>query len=337
MRAALMLAVLACTTLIVPASGAELTRVTVITDSVGTALLWDPGPLHDFSAGLDVRGYAFGCRKLVVAGCPYAPSVKPPSALDVIQQLGTELGPIVVIDVGYNDIADTYAAGLDEVMRALLANDVQRVVWVTLEEAADVWLSIDDQIRAAPARWPQLVVADWGPTVTDEPWLFKDVVHLNHDGGVALGQFLRPIVLGQLQLIKDTTPPDLRLPESVHARTTNRHGRVLTFSPVALDAVDGEIPETCAPASPHRFPIGETKVTCSATDAAGNTAVGSFEVYVTKTAPRQHGKLERRAESGAVAPPVSGAFNRARQHPPRATRHWFRHRGRSSPARRSVR
>jgi hypothetical protein len=281
-RAALLLAsILACAALVVPASGARLTRVTVITDSVGSALLWDPGPMHDFSAGLDVRGYAFGCRKLVVPGCPYAPGVNPPSALDVIQQLGTELGPIVVIDVGYNDIADTYSAGLDDVMRALLADGVQRVVWVTLEEAEDVWLSIDDQIRAAPARWPQIVVADWGPTVTDKPWLFKDVVHLNDDGGVALGQFLRPIVLSQLQSIKDTTPPDLRLPQSVHARTTSRHGRVLSFSPVAFDAVDGAIPETCTPASPHRYPIGDTKVTCSATDDAGNTGAGSFEVYVS--------------------------------------------------------
>ena len=290
---AILASVLAYAVLIVPASGAELTRVTVITDSVGTALLWDPGPLHDFSAGLDVRGYAFGCRKLVVAGCPNAAGVNPPSALDVIQQLGTELGPIVVIDVGYNDTADTYSAGLDEVMRALLANGVQRVVWVTLEEGEGVWLSIDDQIRAAPARWPQLAVADWGPTVTGKPWLFKDVAHLNHDGGVALGRFLRPIVLSQLQLIKDTTPPDLRLPESVHARTTNRHGRVLSFYPVALDAVDGEIPETCTPASPHRYPIGDTKVICSATDKAGNTAVGSFEVHVSKTPPRRQGKMQR--------------------------------------------
>jgi hypothetical protein len=287
-RTALVLAsVLAYAALIVPSTGAEPTRVTVITDSVGAALLWDPGPLRDFSVGLDVRGYAFGCRKLVTPGCPYAPGVNPPSTLEVIQQLGTELGPIVVIDVGYNDTADTYSAGLDEVMRALLAVGVQRVVWVTLEEGESVWVSIDGQIRAAPARWPQLVVADWGPTVTGKPWLFNDVVHLNHDGGVDLGRFLRPIVLSQLRLITDTTPPDLRLPGSVHARTTNPRGRVLSFHPVAIDTVDGAIPETCSPASPHRYPIGKTDVTCSATDSAGNTAVGSYRVYVTKTTPRR--------------------------------------------------
>lgn len=286
MRAALLLAsVSVCAVLVVPVAAADPTRVTMISDSVGAALLWDPGPFQDFAAGLDVRGEAFGCRKLVVAGCPYAPGVNPPSVLDVIAQLGTELGPIVVIDVGYNDVSDAYSAGLDEVMQALLANGVQRVVWVTLEESEGVWLAINDQIRAAPARWPQLVVADWGPTVTGKPWLFNDTVHLNHDGAVALGQFLRPTVLSQVPLVADTTPPALRLPESVHARSANPHGRVLSFHPVALDAVDGALPENCTPVSPHRYPIGKTKVTCNATDRSGNTAVGSFEVYVTKTPP----------------------------------------------------
>jgi hypothetical protein len=280
--ASVLVAVSVGAALVAPAAAADPTRVTMITDSVGTALLWDPGPFNDFAAGLDVRGDGFGCRKLVVAGCPLAPGVNPPSVLDVIQQLGTDLGPVVVIDVGYNDTSDTYSAGLDEVMQALLANGVQRVVWLTLEEQEGVWLAINDQIRAAPARWPQLVVADWGPITTDKPW-FKDAVHLNHDGGVALGQFLRPIVLGQVQLVSDTTPPALRLPESVHARTTDPRGRVLSFHPVALDAVDGALPETCTPVSPHRYPIGHATVTCTATDKAGNTAVGSFDVYVAKS------------------------------------------------------
>ena len=266
------------------APAANPTRVTMITDSVATALLWDPGLLQEFSAGLDVQVYAFGCRKLVVAGCPEATGVNPPSVLDVIHQLGAELGPIVVIEVGYNDNADAYSTGLDEVMQALLADGVQRVVWLTLEEREPVWLEINDQIRAAPARWPQLAVADWGPTTSGKPW-FSDTAHLNHDGGVALGEFLRPIVLAQLQLIKDTAPPDLRVPESVHAQTTNPHGRVLSFHPVALDAVDGAVPVICTPASPHRYPIGETTVTCTATDQAGNVASASFDVYITKTRP----------------------------------------------------
>ena len=75
--------------------------------------------------------------------------------------LGQELGDLVVVDVGYNDLAQGYAEGLDTVMAALVGAGVERVIWVTLSESQSTWVEINDQIRAAPARWPQLVVADW--------------------------------------------------------------------------------------------------------------------------------------------------------------------------------
>jgi len=278
----LVLAVAAvCAAAALPAAAAEPVRVTMLTDSVGAALLWDPGPFAAFSAGLDVRGDAYGCRKLVVPGCPSDAGGNPPSALEMIDAYGTDLGPVVVMDVGYNDSPDTYADSLDMVMKALLGHGVQRVVWVTLTESEGVWKEINDVIRAAPARWPQLAVADWGAQPTD-PWWFKDVVHFDHDGAVAFGAFLRPIVLAQVQLVVDTIPPVLRLPASVHARARSAAGRVLRFAPVAVDGKDGVVPVTCSPLSPHRFAIGATRVTCRASDAAGNETSGSFEVYVTR-------------------------------------------------------
>lgn len=282
MRVALLLvAAIACGVAPLSAGAATPVRVTMLSDSVGAALLWDPGPFGDFSAGLDVRGDAYGCRKLIVPGCPSEAGGNPPSALDMITAYGTDLGPVVVVDVGYNDAPDTYADALDTVMKALLANGVQRVVWVTLTESEGVWRQINEVIRAAPARWPQLAVADWGAQPTDPSW-FKDVVHLDHDGAVAFGTFLRPIVLGQVQLVVDTIPPVMHLPASVHARATSAKGRVIRIDPVAVDAHDGVVPVTCTPASPHRFPVGVTHVMCSASDAAGNEVSGSFEVYVTR-------------------------------------------------------
>lgn len=276
------LAVLLVLAALAPASATgEPVRVTMFSDSVGAALLWDPGPFADFSAGLDVRGDAYGCRKLVVPGCPSEAGGNPPSVLDMVGAYGSDLGPVVVIDVGYNDAPDTYAAALDTVMKALLADGVQRVVWVTLTESEGVWKEIDDVIRAAPARWPQLAVADWGAQPTEPSW-FKDTVHFDHDGAVAFGTFLRPIVLDQVQLVVDTIPPVLHLPASVHARTRNANGRVIRIDPVAVDAHDGVVPVTCTPASPHRFRLGRTHVTCRAEDAAGNVASGGFDVYVTR-------------------------------------------------------
>ncbi|HEY8772990.1 MAG TPA: HYR domain-containing protein [Gaiellaceae bacterium] len=86
-----------------------------------------------------------------------------------------------------------------------------------------------------------------------------------------------------LVTVKDTTAPDLRLPKRlIHATTSSKNGRRLRLHPVALDRVDGPVAETCRPASPHLFKLGKTTVRCRATDRAGNTATGSFNVLVTR-------------------------------------------------------
>ncbi|WP_298821575.1 HYR domain-containing protein, partial [uncultured Chloroflexus sp.] len=43
----------------------------------------------------------------------------------------------------------------------------------------------------------------------------------------------------------------------------------------------GSVAVTCAPASGSVFPLGETTVSCVASDAAGNRASGSFTVTIT--------------------------------------------------------
>ena len=166
-------------------------RVTLIGDSVPEVLAQNPAPEQMLAQGFDLQLQTEACRKLVDPGCY---SSDPPSALDVVQRLGPGLGPIVVVDVGYNDIAATYAAGLDEVMNALVTAGVQHVIWVTLTETQEAWSEIDQAIRAAPARWPQLTVADWAPVAAGQPW-FNDIAHLNYDGAVALATFLRPYLL----------------------------------------------------------------------------------------------------------------------------------------------
>ena len=171
-----------------------LARVTVITDSVGGVLYWVKDARDELSQGLDLRLETKTCRRLVVAGCPAYGEI-PPSALATVQALGPKLGPLVVIDVGYNDRPDGYADGLDAVMRALVAADVQHVIWVTLEEKEDPWVAIDADIRAAAQRWPQLVVADWAPVAAAHPSWFVDRAHMNADGGFGFARFLRPIIL----------------------------------------------------------------------------------------------------------------------------------------------
>ncbi len=172
-------------------------RVTMISVSVAATLLWHPDARAYLAEGLDFRLEALACRRLVVPGC-YAYGANPPSTLDTIRALGTELGPVVVVDVGYNDPPDEYATGFDPVMQSLVDAHVERVIWVTLNEHEDVWAENNTIVRNAVRRWPQLVVADWAPLAAANPGWFADLAHLNADGAFGFAHFLRPIVLASL-------------------------------------------------------------------------------------------------------------------------------------------
>jgi hypothetical protein len=79
----------------------------------------------------------------------------------------------------------------------------------------------------------------------------------------------------------DTEPPILTLPADIIAAATSAAGAVVTYAASAFDRVDGHIAPSCTTPSGATFPIGATTVTCTATDAAGHQATGSFIVTVT--------------------------------------------------------
>jgi uncharacterized protein YjiK len=83
----------------------------------------------------------------------------------------------------------------------------------------------------------------------------------------------------------DTTAPVLTAPAAISSTTTDSTGVVITFVVTALDEVDGVTAVTCVPASGTKFAVGVTTVTCSSTDAAGNTGTATFNVTVTFTPP----------------------------------------------------
>lgn len=80
--------------------------------------------------------------------------------------------------------------------------------------------------------------------------------------------------------VRDTTAPDLALPGDLTVDATGPDGAVTSWTASANDTVDGAIVPTCSPGSGATLPIGTTQVTCSARDAAGNTATGAFVVTV---------------------------------------------------------
>jgi len=82
----------------------------------------------------------------------------------------------------------------------------------------------------------------------------------------------------------DNTPPEVTTPGDQTAEATGPNGAIVTYpAATALDDVDGTVTATCEPASGDTFALGETTVTCSATDAAGNTGSGEFTVTVQDT------------------------------------------------------
>ena len=84
--------------------------------------------------------------------------------------------------------------------------------------------------------------------------------------------------------VADTTPPALKLPGTITAEATSRTGAAVTISVPAVDAVSGSVSATCTPQL-DVFPLGQTSVTCTAQDARGNRAYGSFTVNVVDTTP----------------------------------------------------
>jgi len=81
--------------------------------------------------------------------------------------------------------------------------------------------------------------------------------------------------------VVDTTAPTLTVPEAIVANATSPFGASVSYAATATDSVGGAVTPDCTPASGAVFQIGTTTVTCTATDARGNTSTAkTFTVQV---------------------------------------------------------
>jgi probable HAF family extracellular repeat protein len=76
----------------------------------------------------------------------------------------------------------------------------------------------------------------------------------------------------------DTTAPVFRVPVVVNA--TSPKGAPVVLRATAIDDTDVKPTLTYRPASGSTFAVGATRATCTASDASGNTATLTFDVYV---------------------------------------------------------
>jgi hypothetical protein len=83
--------------------------------------------------------------------------------------------------------------------------------------------------------------------------------------------------------VVDTTDPVLAgVPADSEVITSDPTGTTLAFStPTATDVVDPSPDVACTPATGDHVGTGTTTVTCTATDASGNSATDTFDVTVT--------------------------------------------------------
>ena len=84
-------------------------------------------------------------------------------------------------------------------------------------------------------------------------------------------------------VVVDTTPPAIAVPASVTLQAASLAGAPYAFTASAIDNADGPVPAVCTPPSGSTFAIQATTVTCTSTDAAGNTGSASFVVTVVDT------------------------------------------------------
>ncbi|NJP33972.1 VWA domain-containing protein [Micromonospora thermarum] len=82
--------------------------------------------------------------------------------------------------------------------------------------------------------------------------------------------------------VNDVTPPTVVVDDRT-VEATSPAGAVIDYPASATDNVDGPLTPTCVPPPGSTFPLGDTTVTCTATDAAGNTGSDTAVMRVVDT------------------------------------------------------
>jgi hypothetical protein len=172
-------------------AAAPLQHVTLIGDSVAEALQDDQGAESILAQGIDLDPEAHSCRRVGDDSCPDVNGVRPPNVIQLVQSMGSKLGPTVIVAVGYNDFEDQYAQNIEQALAALKQAGVQHVLWPTLRAASHQYLSMNDDILNAAAHHPEMTVVDWNLYSRSHPeWFQPDGLHLVSAGAVAFATLL---------------------------------------------------------------------------------------------------------------------------------------------------
>jgi hypothetical protein len=194
-----------------PGGPSVATRVTVFGDSAATSMAYDPDARRTLARGIDVRLELAACRRVGDASCPYD-GVRPPNVIERATQLGRELGPVVVVIVGYNDYEANYAGNIEEALQAFAKAGVEQVLWATLRESRQSYAAMNDMIRDAARRHPELTVVDWNAVSRSRPdWFQPDDIHLTATGAEGMASLINDTLVQLGVAPKPAAPPARRL------------------------------------------------------------------------------------------------------------------------------
>jgi hypothetical protein len=100
--------------------------------------------------------------------------------------------------------------------------------------------------------------------------------------------------------VRDTTAPNIATHADITGvQATGPDGATVAYTkPTATDNVDTSVTVNCSPASGTKFALGDTTVTCSATDNSGNKATSTFRVTVVPPPPQDTTPPETTIDSG---------------------------------------
>src|SRR5438477_2436574 len=206
-----------------PGAASSPARVSVISDSILTSVTWGDGSaLAALSNGLDLQIDAGVCRRLNGESCEFNGS-RVPTTLSVINSWSTQLGAIVVIVDGYNDLPDSFADDVELTLDTLRNDQVQDVLWVNLHEVRAEYVAKNAVLVAAARRHPELRVLNWNTYSAGHPeWFQTDSIHLSAAGGRAIAPWIHQAIMDTLS----PPPPPPSPGTSLVVSTRRMVGRV---------------------------------------------------------------------------------------------------------------
>jgi len=200
-------------------------KVTVIGDSVSDAIVLDDTAQAQLARGIDLVLELAPCRRVGQMSCPYN-GARAPTVIELVESLGAKLaGATVIVAVGYNDSEHEYAQNIEDALDGLHDAGVEHVLWVTLRAERHSYLAMNDMIRTAATRHPELTVVDWNLYSRSHPdWFQEDGLHLNWAGARAMATLFRRALV-DLGVVREDTRAAPALTVSVSELAAGKAGR----------------------------------------------------------------------------------------------------------------